>query len=53
MQTPRIRTAAAARIAEESQLIIAGVRDYHLPGGEPRRLLIFARGAENDPERRL
>jgi 16S rRNA (guanine527-N7)-methyltransferase len=44
MQTPRIHAAAAARIAERAQLIVAGVRDYQLPGGEPRRLIIFARG---------
>src|SRR2546425_5737253 len=42
MQTPRALAPATVRTAEEVGLRPKGSWDYHLPGGERRRLLFFA-----------
>jgi 16S rRNA (guanine527-N7)-methyltransferase len=43
MQTPSLGEEVAGKVAEPYRLELAAVRDYRLPGGERRRLVIFAR----------
>jgi hypothetical protein len=41
MQAPPTTEAMARSAADEAGVVFREVRDYRLPGGEPRRLLIF------------
>ena len=42
MQTPGQDLARSTAVARRAGLQVAEVRDYRLPGGEPRRLLVLA-----------
>lgn len=44
MQTPSTTHQFASELGQGVGLALARVRDYALPGGEPRRLLVFERG---------
>ncbi len=48
MQTPH-GVGAARRVAAELDYDLVGTRDYVLPGGEPRTLLLFARSERSRP----
>lgn len=43
MQTPSVREEVAADLAKARGLALIRHRDYRLPGGESRRLLVFGR----------